>query len=67
MKYPTDKFYSCYSPALKDYLENFGFEPDHTFKHIHTGKTCWVFEKSEVLTLHLGNWTKNKELMKQDS
>ena len=45
MKFEKEKYFSCYSPKLKEFLEEFDFEPIEVFKNINTGKTCWVFEK----------------------
>lgn len=45
MKYEKEKYFSCYSPNLKEYLERNGFEPITSFVHIRENKTCWVFEK----------------------
>lgn len=61
MKYDNnEKYFSCYSPKLKDFLEEFGFEPIEIFTHLKTNKICWVFEKTDSLGLYLERWTKNK-------
>lgn len=46
MKYEKEKYFSCYSPNLKEYLERNGFKPITSFVHIRENKTCWVFEKN---------------------
>ena len=60
MKYEKEKYFSCYSPKLKEFLEEFDFEPIEVFKNLNTGKTCWVYEKNDKLGIYLTTWTKNK-------
>ena len=60
MKFEKDQYFSCYSPKLKEFLEDFDFEPIEVFKNINTGKICWVYEKNDKLGIYLEKWTKNK-------
>lgn len=57
MKYEKEKYFSCYSPNLKEYLERNGFKPITSFVH----KTCWVFEKVPELSIYLEQWTRNRK------
>lgn len=61
MKYEKEKYFSCYSPNLKEYLEINGFEPITSFVHIRENKTCWVFEKVPELSIYLEQWTRNRK------
>lgn len=60
MKFEKEKYFSCYSPKLMEFLEEFDFEPVEVFKNINTGKTCWVYEKDDRIGIYLEMWTKNK-------
>lgn len=60
MKFEKEKYFSCYSPKLKEFLEEFDFEPIEVFRNINTGKTCWVYEKDDKIGIYLTMWTKNK-------
>lgn len=60
MIYDREHYFSCYSPKLKEYLDEFEFEPIEVFVHIKTNKTCWVYEKNERISTYLDNWTKNR-------
>lgn len=40
MKYSKDKYFSCYSPNLKEYLVSNGFDILTSFVHIRENKTC---------------------------
>lgn len=60
MKYLKDEYFSCYSPNLKDYLVDNGFEIEQQFVNIHTEKTCWVFKRTDKLSVYLVQWSKNK-------
>lgn len=60
MKYSKEEYFSCYSPNLKEYLVSNGFEVVASFVHIRENKTCWVFEKSDELSVYLERWSKNK-------
>ena len=62
MKYnDRTKYFSCYSPNLKDYLIRNGFEFIYSFTHTRENKVCWVFNKTEELSVYLEQWTKNKK------
>lgn len=61
MKFNNSEYFSCYSPKLKEYLDDFDFEPIEVFVHLKTGKTCWVYRKTEKLIPYLETWTKNKD------
>jgi hypothetical protein len=60
MKYSNDKYFSCYSPNLKEYLVSNGFEVKSQFVNVHTSKTCWIFDRTDSLSVYLTQWTKNK-------
>ena len=56
----NDLYYSCYSPRLHEFLENFDIEPIDEFTNIRTQKRCWVYKKDERLCVFLTQWTNNK-------
>ena len=61
MKYDNETYFSCYSPNLKEFLEDNGFEVIKKFVHIKKDTTCWVFKRDERLTLFLSQWSKNRQ------
>lgn len=67
MKYSKDKYFSCYSPNLKEYLVSNGFDILTSFIHIRENKTYWIFEKNDNLSIYLEQWTKNKNNVKLSS
>lgn len=60
MIYDNSKYFSCYSPNLKKYLEGNGFEIINSFINFKTEKICWIFEKTDELSKFLTIWTNNK-------
>lgn len=64
MIYSKEKYFSCYSPNLKAYLELNGFVVIHTFIHVRENKTCWVFDRTPELSVYLEQWSKNKKNIK---
>lgn len=64
MRYLKEKYFSCYSPNLKDYLVSNGFEVKCQFVNLHTNKTCWIFNRTENLSIYLVQWTKNRNNIK---
>lgn len=67
MKYSKEKYFSCYSPNLKEYLVSNGFDILTSFIHVRENKTCWIFEKNDNLSIYLEQWTKNKNNVKLSS
>ena len=61
MKYSKEQYFSCYSPNLKEYLVSNGFEIKYQFIHNRENKTCWVFDKTDMLSVYLEQWSKNKK------
>lgn len=61
MKYSKEEYFSCYSPNLKEYLVNNGFDVIASFVHIKNNKTCWVFKRVDGLSVYLEQWTKNRK------
>ena len=61
MKYDNETYFSCYSPNLKEFLEENGFEIVKKFVHIKKDTTCWVFKRDERLSLFLAQWSKNRQ------
>lgn len=61
MKYDLTKYFPCYSPNLKEYLELNGFLVYDTFKHVRTLKICWMFERTDKLPLYLEQWSSNRK------
>lgn len=61
MKYDNETYFSCYSPNLKEFLEDNGFEIIKKFVHIKKDTTCWVFKRDERLSLFLAQWSKNRQ------
>ena len=75
MKYDNETYFSCYSPNLKEFLEDIGivgicpvllvedngFEVIKKFVHIKKDTTCWVFKRDERLSLFLSQWSKNRQ------
>lgn len=53
MKYSKEEYFSCYSPNLKEYLVNNGFDVIASFVHIKNNKTCWVFKRVDSLSVYL--------------
>lgn len=47
--YPIEQYYPCYSPRVLSHLLQNGFEPHATFLNIKTLKTCYVFEKNDII------------------
>ena len=62
MIYEKDKYFSCYSPNLKEYLINNGFEVKYQFVNVHNDKTCWVFDRNDTISIYLTQWAKNKNI-----
>lgn len=64
MKYNTtetkEKYYSCYSPKLKEYLVDKGLEIFDSFKNLETNKYCFIFTKNDKLQECLNNWSQGK-------
>lgn len=56
-----EDIYSCYSPKLHEFLDEFGIEPFDEFTNIKTKKKCWVYKKDEQLSVFLSQWTNNKK------
>lgn len=64
MKWEKEKYFSCYSPNLKNYLVTNGFDVIASFVHVRENKTCWVFERTGELCVYLEQWTDNKKNLK---
>lgn len=60
MKYSQEEYFSCYSPNLKEYLIDNGFEVYTTFIHIRENKICWVFKRVPEMSIYLEQWSKNR-------
>lgn len=64
MKYSQEEYFSCYSPNLKDYLINNGFEIYTQFVHVRENKICWVFKRVPSLSIYLEQWSRNRKINK---
>lgn len=64
MRYERERYYSCYSPNQKEYLELNGFIIVTSFRHIETKKMCWIFERTPELAVYLEQWSKNRKIPK---
>lgn len=67
MKYNIEenrvKYYQCYSPNLRDFLENNGVYPSKPpFRNVVNGKLCWIFDKNDRLSELLTDWSANKNI-----
>lgn len=60
MKFPQDEYFLCYSPNLKEYLVDNGFEVFKQFTHIRENKICWVFKRVPEMSIYLEQWSKNR-------
>lgn len=58
MIYSKEEYFSCYSPNLKDYLVENGFEVYKKFTHAREEKICWVFLRVPELSVYLEQWSK---------
>lgn len=59
MIYSTELIFHCYSPQLREFLEENGLTLyAKPFTHVRTNKVCWLFEKNEKLNLLLQEWSK---------
>lgn len=54
MIYPQSKFFTCFSPRIKNNLEEFGYSPETEYKDIKTDKLCWVYKRTNELNMYLG-------------
>ena len=61
MIYKKDEYFSCYSPPLKDYLINNGFEVYTDFLNTKTDKKCFIFKRVPELSAYLEQWSKNRQ------
>ena len=62
MKYSTEKIFHCYSPNLREFLENNGMETCiKPFRNSKTNKICWCFEKTPELNILLKEWTDSRQ------
>ena len=55
-----DKLYCCYSPKLKEYLNNNDIRYELCCKNINTDKTCWIYIKDDKLISLLKEWSNNR-------
>lgn len=60
MIYQKEKYFSCYSPNLRSFLESNGFKVIATFEHVREKKVCWVFDRVPELSKYLEEWSSMK-------
>lgn len=65
MKFSKEKYFSCYSPNLKEYLELNGFSVETSFVHVREKKTCWIFNRTPELSVYLEQWSNNRKNIKR--
>lgn len=56
------KYYKCFSPNLKRFIDVHGVRYLSKGTHHETGKTFFVYEMNNELSNILTAWTKNKKV-----
>ena len=56
------KFYSCYSINMLRFIKAHSIRPVSKGVNHNTGKTFWVFELTDELSVVLTKWTNNKKV-----